>query len=97
MAKKTAAAKPPAKKLKITLLRSPIGFNKTQGKTVDELAEAALRKGLEEQNWQDLLAYGRETGRASGYTEEDVPRALVQVQAELAFGEVKLEHRVAWG
>ena len=44
-----------------------------EGKTVDELAEQALRKGLAEQSWQDLLAYGLERGRASGYTEEDVP------------------------
>jgi len=47
-----------------------------EGKTVDELAEQALRKGLEEQTWQDLLAYGRETGRASGYTEADVPEIV---------------------
>ncbi len=44
-----------------------------EGKTVDELAEDALRKGLEEQSWQDLLAYGLQTGRESGYTEADVP------------------------
>ena len=47
-----------------------------EGKTVDELAEQALRRGLEEQSWQDLLAYGRETGRASGYTEADVPEIV---------------------
>jgi len=45
----------------------------TEGKTVDELAEEALRKGLEERAWQDLLAYGLETGRESGYAEADVP------------------------
>jgi len=44
-----------------------------EGKTVDELAEEALRKGLEEGEWRALLAYGRETGRASGYSEADVP------------------------
>jgi predicted transcriptional regulator len=43
------------------------------GKTVDDLAEEALRRGLEEQSWQDLLAYGLQTGRESGYTEADVP------------------------
>jgi hypothetical protein len=48
----------------------------TAGKTVDELAEETLRRGLEEQSWQDLLAYGLERGRASGYTEEDVPRVV---------------------
>lgn len=47
-----------------------------QGKTVDELAEAALRKGLEEQTWQDLLTYGLERGRASGYSEDDVPQVV---------------------
>ena len=44
-----------------------------EGKTVEELAEEALRQNLQERSWQDLLAYGRETGRASGYTEADVP------------------------
>ena len=44
-----------------------------EGKTVDELAEEALRRGLEERDWQDLLAYGRQTGRESGHTEVDVP------------------------
>jgi hypothetical protein len=53
-----------------------------EGKTVDELAEAALRKGLEEQSWQDLIAYGRERGRASGYAEEDVPRVVKEWRRE---------------
>jgi hypothetical protein len=47
-----------------------------EGKTVDEIAEAVIRMGLEERFWQDLLAYGREQGIASGYTEEDVPRLV---------------------
>jgi len=41
-----------------------------EGKTVDELAEEALRNGLEEREWQDLLAYGQERGRMSGYSEK---------------------------
>jgi hypothetical protein len=49
---------------------------KAEGKTVDELAEAALRRGLDPQSWQDIFAYGLERGRASGYTEEDVPRVV---------------------
>ena len=48
----------------------------TAGKTVDELAEETLRRGLEEQSWQDLLAYGLERGRASGYTEDEVPEIV---------------------
>ena len=53
-----------------------------EGKTVNELAEEALRKGLEKQAWQDLLEYGRERGRASGYTEEDVPRLVKEWRRE---------------
>src|SRR5260370_8150732 len=55
-----------------------------QGKTVDQLAEETLRKGLEDRDWQDLLAYGRERGRASGYTEEDVPRLVREWRQEQA-------------
>jgi plasmid stability protein len=44
-----------------------------EGRTVEELAEEALRQSLQERSWQDLLAYSFETGRASGYTEADVP------------------------
>jgi plasmid stability protein len=53
-----------------------------EGKTVDALAEEALRKGLEERSWQDLLAYGRERGRASGITEEQVPDAVREWRRE---------------
>jgi len=52
-----------------------------EGKTVDEVAEEALRKGLEEREWQDLLEYGRERGRLSGLTEEDVPRIVRENRA----------------
>ena len=44
-----------------------------EGKSVDEIAADALRKGLEERSWRELLEYGRRTGRESGYTEADVP------------------------
>ena len=47
-----------------------------EGKTVDELAEEALRKGLGDRDWQDLLDYGLKTGAASGYSEEDVPELV---------------------
>jgi large subunit ribosomal protein L30 len=46
MAKKTAA-KPATKKLKITLLRSPIGFNRTQGKTVEGMGLRRIRHSVE--------------------------------------------------
>ena len=51
MAKKTAQAKaekrPAAKKLTITLLRSPIGFNRTQAKTVEGMGLRRIRHSVE--------------------------------------------------
>jgi large subunit ribosomal protein L30 len=46
MAKKTAKAAA-AKRLKITLLRSPTGFNKTQGKTVQGMGLRKIRHSVE--------------------------------------------------
>ena len=42
-----------------------------EGKTVDEIAVDALRKGLEERSWQDLLEYGSEKGCARNFREEE--------------------------
>ena len=41
-----------------------------------KFAEEALRTGLEDREWRDLLAYGRERGRASGHAEADIPRII---------------------
>ena len=46
MAKK-GAAKAAAKKLKITLLRSPIGFNKTQAETVQGMGLRRINHTVE--------------------------------------------------
>jgi large subunit ribosomal protein L30 len=46
MAKKTAQ-KSAAKKLKITLLRSTIGFNRTQAKTVEGMGLRRIRHTVE--------------------------------------------------
>ena len=46
MAKKTAQ-KTAAKKLKITLLRSTIGFNRTQAKTVEGMGLRRIRHSVE--------------------------------------------------
>ena len=53
-----------------------------EGKTVDQVAEETLRKGLEERSWQEVLAYGSERGNASGYTEADVPRLVKEWRRE---------------
>ena len=47
-----------------------------EGKSVEEVAEAALRVGLKERSRQDLLGYGLKRGRASGYTEDEVPNVV---------------------
>jgi len=46
MAKKTAAKKTSAKMLTITLVRSPIGFNKTQGHTVEGMGLRRIRHSV---------------------------------------------------
>ena len=46
MAKKTAQ-KPAAKRLKVTLVRSTIGFNETQAKTVEGMGLRRLRHTVE--------------------------------------------------
>jgi len=53
-----------------------------EGKSVDDLAAETLRKGLEERSWQELLEYGHERGRVSGYTEEDVPLVVKEWRRE---------------
>jgi large subunit ribosomal protein L30 len=47
MAKKTAPKKDAAKMLTITLVRSPIGFNKTQGHTVEGMGLRRIRHTVE--------------------------------------------------
>ncbi len=41
-----------------------------EGKTIDQLAEETLRKGLEERAWQELVDYGHERGRLMDFAEE---------------------------
>ena len=48
MAKKTAkATKTAPKRLKVTLMKSPIGFNQTQGKTVEGMGLRRIRHTVE--------------------------------------------------
>ena len=46
MAKKTAPKKDDVKTLTITLVRSPIGFNKTQGQTVEGMGLRRIRHSV---------------------------------------------------
>ncbi len=50
--------------------------SEAEGKAVEELAEAALRKGLDDRVWQELLGYGVERGRASSFQEEQAGDVL---------------------
>ena len=47
MAKKAVSKQTDAKRLKITLVRSPIGFNKTQGETVRGMGLRRIRHTVE--------------------------------------------------
>ena len=47
MAKKATRKNPDAKRLKITLVRSPIGFNRTQGETVLGMGLRRIRHTVE--------------------------------------------------
>ena len=47
MAKNAASKQTDAKRLKITLVRSPIGFNKTQGETVLGMGLRRIRHTVE--------------------------------------------------
>ena len=47
MAKKAAKQNESAKKLKVTLVRSTIGFNKTQAKTVEGMGLRRIRHTVE--------------------------------------------------
>jgi hypothetical protein len=53
-----------------------------EGRSVDELATEALKKGLSEHSWQELLEYGRKNAASSGYTELDVPRLVKEWRRE---------------
>jgi predicted transcriptional regulator len=55
---------------------------KAEGKTVDQLAEEALQKGLEERKWQDLAEYGEGRGHALGFREEDAGDVVQQWRKE---------------
>ena len=44
-----------------------------EGKSPEQWLAEAVQARLDEREWCDLLEYGRERGRASGYREEDVP------------------------
>ena len=51
-------------------------------KSVDQIAEETLREGLKEKSWQELLNYGLERGKASGYTEDQVPEVVHEWRKE---------------
>ena len=54
----------------------------TEGRTVEDVASDALRTGLEERAWRDLLAYGRERGEASGRSEFEIPAIVKEWRRE---------------
>jgi hypothetical protein len=53
-----------------------------EGKSVDQLAEEALRKGLEESSWEELLEYGRDRGKQKNFSEEQAADVVHQWRRE---------------
>jgi metal-responsive CopG/Arc/MetJ family transcriptional regulator len=47
-----------------------------QGKSLDEFLEETLRAEMDDRSWRELLEYGRQKGRESGYTEADMPELV---------------------
>ena len=47
-----------------------------RGKTLEQWLGDTVNARADERQWQDLLNFGREAGRDSEYTEEDVPRIV---------------------
>ena len=47
-----------------------------------EVMREAYERYVDEQEWQKILAYGRERAKALGLTEEDVPRLIAEVRQE---------------
>ena len=50
----------------------------------EELVGKVLAQHLDDYRWQEILRYGHERGRASGYSPKDVPRLVEEVRAEMA-------------
>jgi hypothetical protein len=53
-----------------------------RGKSLDQWLEETLRAQLADRSWRDLMEYGRNKGRDSGYTESDVPRLVKEWRSE---------------
>jgi hypothetical protein len=49
------------------------GTAEKQGKSLDRWLEETLRVWMEENSWRELLEYGWQKGRESGFSEADVP------------------------
>ena len=54
------------------------------GLSLDEVVGNVLELYIDRYVWKELLRYGHERGRASGYGPEDVPRLVEEVRAEMA-------------
>ena len=55
---------------------------KAEGKTLEQWLGDKVEDRAEERRWRDLLAYGQDRGRASGYVEEDIPGVVKEWRRE---------------
>lgn len=68
-----------------------------EGKSLEQWLGDKVEGHADERQWQDLLAYGRDRGRASGYNEEDSPRVVKEWRREQRDSSVRpAPGRFAW-
>jgi hypothetical protein len=53
-----------------------------EGKTVDEIAQAAVQRFLDERRWQRLVSYGKGQAQGLGLKTSDVPGLIDQSRRE---------------
>jgi hypothetical protein len=47
-----------------------------------EMLREVIERGLKERRWERTLAYGQERARATGFSEDDIPRLIAESRQE---------------
>ena len=53
-----------------------------EGKTLDEIAQDAIQRFLQDRQWQQLVTYGKGQARTLGLKSTDVPRLVAESRRE---------------
>lgn len=55
---------------------------RSEGKTLDEIAQDAMQHFLQERRWQQLVAYGKGQAHSLGFKSADVPRLIAEARQD---------------